>query len=92
MQGVPWGPGEVGRSARSGSARSVGAAESRAVGAVGRRGRSARAVGAVGRPGRSAPGGAGGTFEADPIGRRLECRPKKGINIVLIITHFQKYF
>ena len=21
------------------------------------------------------------TFEADPIGRRLECRPKKGINI-----------
>ena len=24
------------------------------------------------------------TFEADPIGRRLECRPKKGININFI--------
>ena len=25
------------------------------------------------------------TFEADPIGRRLECRPKKGINILINI-------
>ena len=66
----PWGSRAVG-------AVGVGAAESRAAarsgGAVGRRGRSARSVGPEGR---RRP-----TFEADPIGRRLECLPKKGINI-----------
>ena len=37
-----------------------------------------RAVGAV---------GVGGPFEADPIGRRLECRPQKG-NYTLINIQF----
>ena len=31
------------------------------------------------------------TFEADPIGRRLECLPKKGININFYII-LKKYF
>ena len=36
------------------------------------------------------PKGAQSTFEADPIGRRLECLPKKGINIKF--TLFLKVF
>ena len=77
--------------------RSVGAAESRAVGAVGRRGRSARVVGGVGlrpegpptkrEPWAEAHSGKN-QLEADPIGRRLECRPKKEINILININPF----
>ena len=74
------GVGAVGRrGGKSGGRRGRAA---RSVGAGGRRGRSARKVGAGG----SAPGGADPTFEADPIGRRLECRPKK--RIILLNMNF----
>ena len=47
--------------------------------------RRLRAGGATGRCEKTKPLPLDPTFEADPIGRRLECLPKKEININFIL-------